>query len=341
MKRGLRKAKYTLAIAILLILIAICSYFAIYFYDVYRSDLGITELKYTEKGSISYNVLLNDGKYYNGASSSKNFITEGMEQVNAYFNYNLAFDSEVNGSYSYKVKGNIYNNDKETNKSYNNILLENNDKTTYEVRGNVINISKEFNIDILKALEEYKRNKELYEKSLSSVLIYDVVIDYEVYNYNIDKTVKDTVILSINIPLSEYISDITTTKDINKTRFELSDFEIGKDINTLLICLEFVGAIITFLLLISILLNKYNAGEPRYYKNLNMILRRYNESIISTTLPKLSDKDIILVPDFDSLETVAYRINKPITFTEVKKGKESIFTVIGDKEAYVFRLKDY
>ena len=88
-------------------------------------------------------------------------------------------------------------------------------------------------------------------------------------------------------------------------------------------------------------LNKYNAGEPRYYKNLNMILRRYNESIISTTLPKLSDKDIILVPDFDSLEKVAYRINKPITFTEVKKGKESIFTVIGDKEAYVFRLKDF
>ena len=72
-----------------------------------------------------------------------------------------------------------------------------------------------------------------------------------------------------------------------------------------------------------------------------MISRRYNESIISTTLPKLSDKDILLVPDFDSLETVAYRINKPITFTEVKKGKESIFTVIGDKEAYVFRLKDY
>ena len=62
---------------------------------------------------------------------------------------------------------------------------------------------------------------------------------------------------------------------------------------------------------------------------------------LPTTLPKLSDKDIILVPDFDSLETVAYRINKPITFTEVKKGKESIFTVIGDKEAYVFRLKDY
>lgn len=338
MDKRVDRVIYATGIAVLLVLIGICSFFTFYFYDLHKNDMGLVELRYQEKANIDYSVLLTDGKYYNGKAARSSFIVELMDSVNSYFNYNLAFSGTVRGEYSYKIKGFLYVNDVTNNRSISSTNVYDTDTHSYQIEGNIINISKDFNVNIKDAVEMFKAVKSTQSNRLSGVLIFDVIISYDVYSYDINKYIKDTRTLSINIPISEYNSDISVTDPVDESNFALSDFEVGKDQIYPLVCLEFIGAIILFIVLIILLARKIEATITNYEQEKAYILSEYEDIIINSNLIDLANKDVIFTKDFESLAKIAYRVNKPINYTEITKDFESVFIVINNDTVYVYKL---
>ena len=338
MSKRANRIIYSLGICCLLVLIGICSFFAFYFFDLHKDDMGLIELNYREKANLDYSVLLTDGKYYNGKEAKSSFIVELMESVNAYFNYNITFSSLVKGDYTYKVKGNLYINDLSTNKSISSMNVYDSDNHVYQIEGNVINLSKDINIDINTALNKYKEIKATNTNKLSAVLIYDVVISYDVLSYEVNEMVSDTRTLTISIPLSNYISDITVTDPVDRSDIVLSDFSVGKDQIYPLVCLEFVGAIVLFIILIILLVRKFESTVTYYEQEKDYILHTYKELLINTDLMDLANKDIIFTKDIDSLAKIAYRTNLPINYTEITKDKECVFIIMSETVVYVYKL---
>ncbi len=338
MSRKADRVIYTIGICCLLILIGICSFFAFYFYDLHKEDMGLIKLKYREKANIDYSVVLSDGKYYNGKEAKSSFIVELMDDVNAYFNYNVTFSSLVKGDYSYKIKGNLYINDLTNNKSISSSIIYDSDNYVYQIEGNVINLSKDVNIDITQALNQYKQVKTTNTNKVSAVLIYDIIISYDVFNYDIDKNVSNTHTLSINIPISEYISDISVSQPIEKEDIMLSDFEVGKDQIYPLVCLEFIGAIVLFIILIILLVRKIEGTITYYEQERDYILHEYKDILVNTNLMDLANKDVIFTKDFDALAKIAYRTNLPINYTELTKDSEMVFIILSETVVYVYKL---
>ena len=338
MEKKVSRVIYTIGIFILLVFIGICSFFTFYFYDLHKNDMGLLELKYKEHANIDYNVLLNDGKYYNGKDSKNVFVVDLMDSINAYFNYNLTFNGSIAGDYSYKVKGKLYINDLTNNQSIKSMSVYDSDTHNYKIQGNIINLSKDFNIDIKDAFVKYKEIKKNFTNKLSGILIYDVVINYDVYSADIDKYISDTRTLTITIPLSEYTSDINVSKVIDENKFALSDFEVGKNQIYPLVCLEFIGAISLFVVLILMLVRKYAATITNYEQEKEEILKKYKDIIIKTNLIDLANKDVIFTKDIESLVKISIKTKKPINYTEITKDNESVFIVLNEKEVYVYKL---
>lgn len=336
-----KKILYLSFIIVLIILVGICSFFAYYFYQ--QKDIKFFSKKLTslEKSNITYTVLNKENNFYENNNSSEEYLLDLMDKITVNFNYNKAFNSEVNGEYSYFIVGKLIANNQETNNNIVNTELYRTDITKYELKGNIINVMNSFNINVNDIVNKFKEFKNHYNLILSGSIEYQVYINYHFYNETIDKYVNESKTLFLSIPLNDNTLSINTSKPTNQEYSYFKDADYKDKEVIMIICLEFLGSSLLFFLLVILLIKKFIDVNSKYDRMLNKILKKYDDIIVQlNSLPDLTKYEVLFVKKFKDIKDASYNLDKPVNYICIKEHIESVFIVLADKKAYVYKYKE-
>ena len=81
--------------------------------------------------------------------------------------------------------------------------------------------------------------------------------------------------------------------------------------------------------------------EINYKTKLTEILKKYDDKIVNVKkFYNIKKYNLIYVDSFEELLDVYNTYNSIINYREIKKNEKSIFTVINDKNAWIYVLKE-
>lgn len=336
-----KKILYLCFIIVLIILVGICSFFTYYFYQQRDVKFFSEKLTSVEKSNITYSVLNKENNFYENNNSSEEYLLDLMDKITVNFNYNKAFNSEVSGEYSYFIVGKLIANNQETNNNIVNTELYRSDITKYELNGNIINIMNSFNINVNDIVNKFNEFKDYYNLVLSGSIEYQVYINYNFYNESINKYVNESKTLFLSIPLNNNTLSINTSEPVEQEYSYFKDADYKDKEIIVIICLEFLGASLLFSLMIILLIKKYIYLESKYDRKLNKILNRYDDIIVHLNcLPDLTEYEVLFVKSFNDIKDASYNLDKPVNYICIKEHIESVFIVLTDTKAYVYKYKE-
>jgi hypothetical protein len=323
-----RTIVYIIFIIVLIVLANISAYFYLYFDNIRKNTKYTTELVINEKSSITYNLEDNNNRYYNSKNLNEYDINE-VNKVDVFYNYVLTFDKRITGEYSYYVRGVLLDTSLEKKNIYKS------DEYKYSIDNkNVININQLANIELKKIVSENVDIAEMIDAHIK----YELVFNYHAYSKELNKYISDSKTIEVDIPVTSG-KTITTSPYEEKKYREFSN-ELDHNNNTyLFICLEFLGSIILYILCIAYLIERISPTDYMNDKVLHFYLSKYKNYIIDINfLPDLSYKNVMFVDNFDELVKYSNKYRVPIDYVEIVKHKESIFAVIYDNDAYVYKV---
>ena len=323
-----RTIVYVFFIIVLIVLANISVYYYLYFDNIRKNAKYTTELAITEKSSITYNLENNDNKYYNSKNLSNYDINE-VNKVDVFYNYTLTFDKKISGEYSYYVRGvvlDISTGEKDIYKS---------DEYKYDLDDkNVINITQLANIELKKIILE---NTDIANMADAHVK-YELVFNYHAYSKELNKYISDSKTIEIDIPVTS--GKTITTSPYEEKRYKETSNELDRNNSTyMFICLEFLGSVILYILCITYLIERISPIDYIDDSELQYFLKKYKNYIIDINfLPDLSYKNVVFVDDFDALIKLSQQYHVPVDYIEIMKNRESVFAVIYDKDAYIYKI---
>ena len=302
-------------------------------------------VNYQEKSDLNYKVYLHDNDIYNREYLGMNdkYITKLVDNIMVDFNYNIMFDKDISGYYTYKVVGTLVAyqddiNDSLWEKDY--ILLNDQTKVLNANDLKSIDIKDGINIDYDKYQDELNKFKQDYDIDVSGYLMVKVIIKENLDFYYVDKLVEDEKEIKMIIPLSYDTFKINVIKD-NNTVDKIYDFSKKEPVNYLLLI---IGAFslslgISFLALtIRNMVLSYRKTSD-YQKELRIILKDYGDIIVEVKRFYNKKKyNLIYVDTFKELMDVYNKVGNPISYREVKKDQEAIFIIIDTDNAWIYRL---
>lgn len=322
-----RKVLYIIFIILLIILANISLYYYLYFDNIRLNTTEVNRLLLNEKSSITYNIESLDNNYYNSKNIAEYNVND-IKEIDTFYNYNMTFDKKVSGEYSYYVRGVLFNNTEEIKEIYKSIDYK------YEINDkNIININHLTNI---KLKELINTNPEIASLT-NAIAKYELVVNYHVYNKEINKYVSNSKTIEIDIPITsgEYIT-ISPSEEKNTKEFSN---HIDNDNTYLVICLEFLGSVLLYILCIAYLIERISPTAKVNDEELNNILTTYKKYLVKINfIPDLTYKEVIFVDDMSELVGYSNTFSVPIDYIEIVKHKETIFTVIYDKYAYIYKV---
>ena len=328
-----------------IILMVIFTVFAYFLFDRGFNVKTKIVVNYQEKSDLNYRVYLHDNDIYNREYLGMNdkYISKLVDNIMIDFNYNIMFDKDISGYYTYKVVGTLvaYQDDITDSlweKEY--VLL--NDQTNVLNANDLksIEIKDGINIDYDKYQDELNKFKQDYDIDVSGYLMVKVIIKENIDFFGIDKVVEDEKEIKMIIPLSYDTFKINVIND-NNTVDKIYDFSKKEPVNYLLLI---IGAFnlslgISFLALtIRNMVLSYRKTSD-YQKELRMILNDYSDIIVEVKRFYNKKKyNLIYVDTFKELMDVYNKVGNPISYREVKKDQEAIFIIIDDDNAWIYRL---
>lgn len=318
MSKKNRTILYYNLIFILVILIGVSSFFLAYFYNLIDEDIRIQDVTVVENSEMNFSVKEKNRDVF--THNKANYSLKDIDIINTYFNYSITFSEEVTGSYNYSIIGYKEINGEE-------VEFYKSDNYQYEVTGHIINLSSSFDI------------KDIERNMLgSSKLKYIVKINYSLFNDYLGRSFVKSDSLNIEIPNMEE-TIIKTSDRVNNKKVIFSEYKDDDNELYLVVTLEFLGAIIMFILLIILILRTINKENDPYQMTLDHILKKYEKQIVTLkSVPDLSKMDVLFVSDFKDLVDVSYNLDQVINYTEVVKNKASVFVVFNKQVAYVYKL---
>ena len=330
---------YSVFICILILLIGVCSYFLYYFYNLKDGDVDTNALVVNEKINMNYYVdLLNDD--YNNNSYNPVQVPSNVNTIKGNYNYSVSFDKRVKGEYSYSVTGYLVGKTIDGEKVLNREVY-NQPLKKYEADGYVINISDNFIVDYLDDLSIYNSFKNNYGIDVDANILYKVDLYYTVYSEVIKKYVVQHKELELTVSLSDVVAVIETTDNEESSRKEYSEVTAAIKPVYLIICGEFIGAIVLCVFLIIYIVRKMIKSESEFERRRKSIIKKYDANIVHVKeLPNLSRMDVIFVDNFKDLVDASNTFNLPIHYVDVVLGHEATFIILNKKRAYVYKLSD-
>ena len=166
-----------------------------------------------------------------------------------------------------------------------------------------------------------------------------------IYEYlGFDKIEEDTPIeneILLTIPLNEKTIKINANNIDNLG--SISSFSNKEDINYINVILGifFLSLAITFMINVIKILKKIYEKESKYKTELKEILTKYDDIIVEVKkIVNVKDYNLIYVSNFKELLDV-HEINKGIiNYKETKKNIESIFVIITEDNAWIYKLNN-
>lgn len=328
-------AVYYGLLVVLFILIGISSFFFNYFYNLRNEDLSIENLAVTESNKMSYTVKTFDNEFFKTSAEETNYMLSLVDNINSYFNISSTFSSPVTGEYSYFVKGYIIMH--QGGESVKN-EISSGEINKFKIDGSVINLTGGFDIDLDKIVRDYQEQIRKMGADVTAEINYEVTYNYNVFSETLSKSLNKSKTLNVRIPIRD-ITNIRLTEDKDETRNEFS--ELNQDDNKVyvVVCLEFLGAIIIFILLIVLIVKRINGNVSIYEEKLNDILSKYSKELVYLKeLPDLSNYDVLFVQDFEDILETSRKLKTPINYIEIIDKHESTFLVIKNTQVYVYKL---
>ena len=323
-----RKVLYILFIAILIVLANISVYYYLYFDNLRKNVKYTSELAFNQKSSVTYNIETNDQSYIN-SKNINDYNINNVNKIDVFYNYALTLDKKVSGEYSYYVRGVVFDSSNEEKEIYKS------DETKVELdEKNVISINQLTNIDIKKIVDTNTIIANMYNAHIK----YEMVVNYHVYTKELNKYISNSKTIEIDIP-------ITTGEKIVASPYEEKGFKEYANVidnnnqTNLVICLEFLGSIILYILCIAYLIERIIPKDYLKNEELEYILKSYKKYIVDINfLPDLSKKNVVFVDNMDQLVDYSKKLRVPIDYIEVIENKEHVFAVIYDNDAYVYKV---
>lgn len=317
---------------VVLLIIAIAFVIAgMLFYGISRTLTTTLDIPFEEIGTVNYKVYLNDNTYYN-----KDYLDEGMQYISSIIDY-IDLDFKYDGDYknvsSYDIVESIKADVKITD-------FDDLDKIIYakseilkedKIKREDLSLTNNIKIDYKKYNNLVNDIKSKYAISAKAVL----KVTYQVY-FEAEDKVKDTKILTIDIPLSEQMINIQKGNNIDNygTYKGQTTTSVINGLMAVLMVLMFIGALTTFASFIMKVRERIDK-ESKYDRFIAKVLREY-DSYITEALEEsnLVYKDIIKVNSFKELLDVRNNIDKAIVYTKVDENT-SKFQII-DEEVYEY-----
>ncbi len=303
-------------------------------------------LKYNIKSDVNYLVYLKENEYYktNYLKEGMRYITDLIDYVNVDMTYKLNTSEDTNVNYKYYVTADVIISDKndDTKILYENTETLQKSKSLTSTGTDAI-INETLKIDYSKYNDLVNSFKSKYVLSANSKLIVTMHVNAVGKNSNVDEDIIDNQNLSIEIPLSE--QTINITKDYNDTGksgtvFKYSFLKIVNYWRMLLAILFLVTSIISGKYLYKFIYSIPRRNN-RYKKIYNKIMREYDRIIVSSSsIPDLTNYQVIDVRDFMELLDAREAFDKPILHIEIQKNQKSCFLVLAGNQAYRYILKD-
>lgn len=299
---------------------------------------------YQEKSDITYKVYLYDNDIYSKSYLNMNerYLANLVDDIDINFVYNSLFSKELNGYYTYSVTSALVGYTDDINESLfrkEDILLN---KTVPLNQNNLseIKINDKVIIDYDKYFNELKKYNDEYNTKISGYLEVLMKINENLDFFGNERIIKDTKEMKLIIPLSYETFKISIQNDNNNVD-KYYDFSKKEKINFIFLvigafCLS-VG-ISFFALTIRNMINESH-DEINYRKELKRIIN--NNSEILVKVKKFYSKhkyNLIYVASFAELMDAYRRVENPISYKEVKKNEETIFLMIDEDNAWIYRL---
>lgn len=328
----------TIGLIILIILLLIIS-LSLTFKKTYK-------INYSDSSDLDYKVYLKKNDYFDKEylGKDKQYISSLINYIDADFNYNFSSEDNIDINYEYYIMAtlNVTNVDGKViyeKKEY----LQNNKKATSD--NNALNIKENVKIDYDKYNRIAKDFISDYDLTANANLIVSLMVNVKGKNTNFDKTISDTGVIKLSIPLTTKTVDISMDYELsNNKNATLQQRETIIKNKTL-----FIGGILFIIIdiitIISIIIYiKITRDEKEKYRvTLNKILRD-NERYISETVITERVEDMLktrslrieVVKSFNALMDIRDSLNKPILYHEEKLGEEAVFYIISDQIGYLY-----
>lgn len=325
----MKKDKIEIVLFIAAIIFAIA---ALFFYGQSKKTVLTAEIPYTESGSTSYKVHLNDSTYYN-----KDYLDEGMQYISSIIDYidvNFNYNAEYDGIKSYKVNRNVVAQITITDQDGSDKVIYSKKEVLVEKEEELtdLNLSDDIKIDYAKYNGLVNDIKSKYGISANSMLKLEYNLAYSADNENIKASKK----LSIDIPLSKQMINITKGDVINDSSvyaIEATDSVVNYAMFAIMLVMAFAG--ITCFSIAILRVRDRIKNESKYDRFINKVLKEYDSYITEASEDiEIASKETIKVNSFKELLDVRNNIDKTIVYTKIDENT-SRFQII-DEEVYEY-----
>lgn len=298
------------------------------------------KVEYEDDSEVYYKVNYLDNNY---DSSGKKYIASMVDTIDITYDYKNLISEYVNGYYRYNVSAHLITYEDNINDSLWEREYELVKENTVVLDANHINsikINDSFQVDFSKYREEIYDFIDNYDIELSGYVQVRINILESLNFSSLDSQYDDKKIISINIPLT----DDTFKIDVNNIDSKNSCYEFTSDkamnIVFLLIGTFCVSVSLALLVLVFRQFKIINDIENEYNKKLDKILSKYDDCIVRVKRFYVNKKyNLIYVDTFEELMDVYEKKNKMISFKEVKRDSESLFVIIDENDAWIYKLQ--
>ncbi len=297
-------------------------------------------MSYTQSGSLDYLVYLKQNEFISDdyLESDEAYILDLIDyiQISSLYNFNSTTKTNVTATEKLVARLKVYYKES-SDKSENPEIMKKEDTLSENVitfDDDNYNSENTYNLyldDYIKTLEEFQSEIKIsVDGYLEIALVEDLSGSVGGASYNDDYEVV------LTIPLSDSVIQIDNPTSDSKTD-EIYEGDLLKT-NKLVMIYVVIANIITFTLICLLLRKLFKlTNKTVYEKELNKILKNYDDEIVNTTtitVSYLSRYKLIEIESFKEILNLSRGLLLPIMNYEVIKGKETWFYIIKDDILY-------
>ena len=275
-------------------------------------------------------------------TEGQTYIASLINYIDVHYHYDIKYDMNFTGKLTYQFVAVVSANKTEGSgtfwkKEYNlseEKVVNVNDKDRFMVDDTV-----QVKYDTYNAiLDKFRRE---YNLSTNGELKVIMRIKSS-YNFSdIDKVTNGDSELNITIPLLQQAIDVSINKDVTNDKNTISFVKKDKSVKYLLF--RIAGLLLVIISILGFLKSfrtvRKIVDHNQYAFELDKILKKYDAIIAEVKkIPSLTGFKIIEISKFDELLDVYNEVRMPINCC--KSSKETLFVIINDNTAWVYRLKN-